>query len=417
MITRTLLLGLWLVAAIAAGVHVSKRPAPTSFAPQRALPVGFANEAQFSERFVTAADATAHVHAASLIELTDGRLQAVWFAGSREGGPDVTIQSAVFVPATGQWRDERSIATRAGTEKAALRGTRKLGNPIIGRHSDGRLWVFYVSVAIGGWAGSSINAMYSADEGATWSRPERLITSPFFNLSTLVRTSPVLGADGTMLVPVYHQFIGKFGEVLRIDRHGTLLDKQRLSWGRDMLQPVLLPYSASDALVLLRTGGSDLPDRVSATRTVDAGRHWSPPTTIDLPNPDSALAGVVLRDGRMLVALNDSESDRDVLSIALSTDTGRTWRIIKRLEDERAAIALTADPAKYAARAGDNARRQMCVGRTRCGFEFSYPNLIETRSGDIHIVYTWNRAAIKHVAMNRAALEQAIKSAGDASRP
>jgi hypothetical protein len=35
-------------------------------------------------------------HAASLVELSDGRIRAFWFAGSREGAEDVEIRSAVF---------------------------------------------------------------------------------------------------------------------------------------------------------------------------------------------------------------------------------------------------------------------------------------------------------------------------------
>ncbi len=430
MIRRLAVLVLWVAAAGAATMHLVNHPAVTTFAPLGAASTGLATEARREVRFVTTAATRSHTHAASLVELKDGAVRAVWFSGIREGGSDVTIQSSVFTPTSGQWGEERTLATRAATEQAVLRGTRKLGNPVISRHSDDKLWLFYVSVAFGGWAGSSVNAMASDDEGQTWSLPRRLITSPFFNLSTLVRTNPVLAADGTMLLPVYHQFFGKFSEILRIDRTGAVIDKQRLSRGRDMQQPVLMPLSPTAALILMRTASASLPDRVSATRTTDRGAHWSVPAPINLPNPDSALAGIALRDGRLLVVLNDSESDRDVLSLVVSIDGGHTWKIIERLEDKRAATVFAPDPAKYAEEAraiaretstepsmrGDNARTQMCEGRTRCGFEFSYPALIETRSGDIHILYTWNRAAIKHVLLNRARLEQLLESTDELQR-
>ena len=432
---QALLAALWLVAAAAAAYKLAARPAPANFAvpniatPAVAMPSTTALAATTAAAFITPPDARAHVHASSLVEIAPDRVRAVWFSGSREGGADVTIQTAVYHPLQRRWSAEQTIATRAATEAATLRATRKLGNPVIARHSDGRLWLFYVSVAIGGWAGSSINAMHSSDDGDHWSTPTRLITTPFFNLSTLVRTQPVLGSDGTMLLPVYHQFLGKFAELLRIDRNGNVVDKQRLSWGRGMLQPALLPLSATDALVLMRTGGSDLPDRVMATRTTDAGVHWTTPAPMTLRNPDSALAGVVLSEQRMLVVLNDSESDRDVLALALSADQGSTWRVIQVLEDERPAAALATDPLQFAARAteagrettagretsadratdgrGNNARQQMCVGRSRCGFEFSYPSMLVTKNGDIHIAYTWHRSAIKHIVLNAAAVEEA----------
>ena len=426
MIVRGLLGVLWLVAAMAAGIKVAAWPGATTFTTATAAVVNAAPPAPSSARFITAPNARAHVHASSLVALNDGRVRAVWFSGSREGGADVTIQSSVYDAASNGWSAEQTVATRAATQAATLRATRKLGNPVIARHSDGRLWLFYVSVAIGGWAGSSLNAMVSSDEGASWSAPTRLITTPFFNLSTLVRTPPVLGADGTMLLPVYHEFLGKFAEILRIDRAGQIIDKQRLSWGRGMLQPVLLPASANDALVLMRTSGSDLPHRTMASRTHDAGRHWSTPSPMELPNPDSALAGVVLANGVMLAIYNDSESLRNVLALAASTDAGKSWRALRILEDERSSANLATVQGKFAARTaaaagdqtsrGDNARLQMCVNRSRCRFEFSYPSMVVTNAGDLHVTYTWHRSAIKHVLIDRAALEDMIySSTADAS--
>ena len=52
------------------------------------------------------------VHAGSMVELDDGRVRAFWFAGTREGGPDVGIHTAVFDPATAQWSAERRILDR-----------------------------------------------------------------------------------------------------------------------------------------------------------------------------------------------------------------------------------------------------------------------------------------------------------------
>lgn len=46
-------------------------------------------------RFVSFAPGRA-VHAASLVELHDGRSRAVWFSGSREGAGDVSIKTSVL---------------------------------------------------------------------------------------------------------------------------------------------------------------------------------------------------------------------------------------------------------------------------------------------------------------------------------
>ena len=173
-----------------------------------------------------------HTHAASLVELGDGRIRAFWFSGSREGAQDVEIRSAVFDPAKNLWGAEHSVADRAGTQRALLRYVKKLGNPVALRAADGTLWLFYVTVSLGGWAGSSITAITSKDDGATWSPARRLITSPFINISTLVKGTPFFYSDGSMGLPVYHEFIGKFGELLRIASDGEIIDKQRLSSGK-----------------------------------------------------------------------------------------------------------------------------------------------------------------------------------------
>jgi predicted neuraminidase len=358
------------------------------------------------------------VHAASLVELGDGRIRAFWFAGSREGAQDVEIRSAVFDPEKDSWGSEHSIANREDTQRSLLRYVKKLGNPVALRAQDGKLWLFYVTVSLGGWAGSSITAIISSDGGATWGPARRLITSPFINISTLVKGTPYLYSDGTMGLPVYHEFIGKFAELLRIDAGGEIIDKQRLSSGKSALQPVMLIKNPQQALVLMRRSGSS-PKRVIATETIDAGKHWSLPAKTALANPDAAISGVVLPDGRILVALNDIEDGRDALSLVISADGGATWKEIYQLENQhgqpadrarfgqvaaelaRATDANIADASFYA----KSAQRNKCEAQG-CNFEFSYPYLIHARNGDFHLVYTWNRSFIKHVEFTTAWLDQ-----------
>jgi len=156
----------------------------------------------------------ASVHAASLIALKDGSIRAFWFAGSREGAPDVVINSAVYSPTSSTWGAPVVVMDRVAAEKGLSRYIAKLGNPVPSRSADGRLQLFFVTVSIGGWAGSSISTISSDNEGLTWTRPRRLITSPFINLSTLVKSPTIQFADGRLGLPAYHEWIGRFGELL-----------------------------------------------------------------------------------------------------------------------------------------------------------------------------------------------------------
>src|SRR5690606_3881615 len=101
------------------------------------------------------------------------------------------IRGARFGADSQRWGTDFKLISRETTQRLLQRDIRKLGNPVIALAPNDRLWLFYVSVSVGGWAGSAINAMYSDDGGEQWSEPKRLITSPFFNLSTLVRNPPV----------------------------------------------------------------------------------------------------------------------------------------------------------------------------------------------------------------------------------
>lgn len=421
---HALVFGVILVAFAAAFYKVARHPSPASFQMPEVAVQSANSTADFRSHFVSARH-DIHVHAASLVELRDGRIRAFWFEGSREGAPDVEIRGAVFDPAKNLWSGASSVADRESTQRGLLRYVKKLGNPVATRTADGTLWLYYVTVSLGGWAGSSITVITSRDDGATWSAPRRLVSSPFINISTLVKGTPYSYSDGSIGLPAYHEFIGKFGELLRISG-GEVIDKQRLSSGNTTLQPVMLVKNPQQATAMMRYSGAGA-RRVIATTTADAGRHWSVPAKTALANPDAAVSGAVLPDGRILLALNDIEEGRDALSLVISGDSGSTWKTVYRLEDQRgqkAGPARFAQLAAQSARATDSnitngaqyaesAKRIKCKAQD-CDFEFSYPYLIQTRSGDFHLVYTWNRSYIKHVMFTRAWLDQRLEETADA---
>jgi predicted neuraminidase len=428
--SRTLVLVILLI-GFGAGFVKSFDRTPAGFFQPRSIGKTGDGEPHFETRFVSGGE-TPQTHAPSLVELTDGSIRAFWVAGSREGAKDGEIHTAVFLPERAVWRREFPVASRASTRKSLQRYIRKLGNPVVGRAANGQIWLFYVTVSVGGWGGSSVTMTTSTDDGKTWTPPRRLITTPFFNLSTLVKGTPFLYDDGTLGLPVYQEMIGKFGELLRLDETGAIIDKHRLSSGRYSMQPVVLAQSNRKAITLMRYAGGQPPKRVIRVSTDDAGQHWSHPEKSALSNPDAALSGIVLADGRILVVLNDIESGRDQLSLVTSHDGGVTWKTVIKLEDQTGLRGQPLDRARYLEATGtlvrdsdatvpnpaDYARAasvQMCGG-AGCGFEFSYPYLIQARNGEIHLVYTWNRVFIKHVQFNQAWLDQRLSETGNDQR-
>ena len=425
---RYFVLGLVLVAFGAAAIKVVRRaPAaqfwPGEIAPASHVTLGVRGDIPLRSEFVSKRKLV-HTHAASLLELGDGRIRAFWYAGSDEGTQDVTIETAVFDPRVGRWSPEQMVASRETTQRDLFRYVKKLGNPVAARATDGALSLFYVTVSLGGWAGSSITKITSHDDGETWSRAQRIITSPFFNLSTLVKSRAFYYADGTMGLPIHHEFLGRFGELLRLDATNDVIDLVRLSAGRSSLQPVMMVEDANRALVLMRYAGKTRPNRVISTTTGDGGRSWTPPVKSQLSNSNAALTGLVLPDGRMLAVLNDSEDSRNALTLVVSNDAGSSWKTAHKVEDKSAAEWQGLDDAHYSAAietlardtngaatdAGgyaESVRRQMHSDKG-WSFEFSYPSLIRTSRGEFHLVYTWNEAFIKHVQFSQVWLDQRL---------
>ena len=367
---------------------------------------------KFNAQFVSGAPGQA-VHAASLVELNDGRLQAVWFSGSREGAGDVTIQTAVMDPSTQRWGAERTLFDRQQIERGLWRYVKKLGNPVIARAPDGSLMLWVVTVSLGGWAGSAITWSRSIDEGVNWSAPRRLVTSPFLNISTLVKSTPVALVDGQMALPVYHEFVTKFAEILRLSPQGQVLDKTRIPGSPSSLQPVMLVTEPERAQIYMRSAG--LPT-VKTSRTDDAGQTWSSAQTSNLPNPDSALAGVVLGAGEQWLALNLTPAGREALALLKAGSDGRFDAASAFVVEPSTTVQGGSSIGDYERQLGDelkaqgasgaqveayvaSARRQLC-GQATCAREFSYPYLLQSRDGYIHLVYTWHRTRIKHVRLD-----------------
>ena len=324
----------------------------------------------------------ASVHAASMIALKDGEVRAFWFAGSREGAADVSIYSSVYDPKSSSWSAPTVVIDRISAEKGLSRYIAKLGNPVPARLADGRLQLFFVTVSIGGGAGSSISAITSDDEGLTWSNPQRLISSPLLNLSTLVKSPNVMFADGLLGLPAYHEWIGRFGEFLRIEA-GQVIDKRRMSSGRGAIQPLVFVNDTQDASAYFRqTRSSSLPKQIPVAHTQDAGQTWQHSEDLAIANPNSAVTGLMLKNGARILVLNNIENGRYRLVLLMSDVKSGQWQTVEVLEDDEAL---------------PEAQRK----------EFSYPYLITVDGDDAHLVYTWDRKKIRHRYFSGAWLRQA----------
>lgn len=323
------------------------------------------------------------VHVASICELPHGTLAAAWYGGTREGAQDVAIFLSMKHPGEASyWSKPFRVVDRASASRELSRYVKKVGNPLLFSDPGGRLWLVYVTIAAGGWSGSSLNLKYSNDAGTTWSKTQRLTLSPFFNISELVRNRPIPMSRGGFAVPIYHECLGYFPELLWLQSEATGTDicfrKSRMAGGQSFIQPSIVALGPASATAFYRSVSHAR--AIGKAVTDDVGVTWSEPRRLDLPNPDAALDALLLSDRTFLLAFNDNPVHRETLRLAVSLNQGERWTRIATLESA---------PEK----------------------EFSYPYMIRTQDGQIHLIYTWDRKRISHVVFNEAWIQAQLKRA------
>lgn len=314
------------------------------------------------------------VHSGTLTQLRDGTMLAAWFGGTREGAKDVNIYLSRRQSDAAEWSAPTVIASRAQTSADLNRYVSKLGNPVLFADSRERVWLYYVTVSFGGWSGSSISVRYSDDGGDSWSAATRLTTSPFLNVSTLVKGLPLECESGHILLPVYHEFVRKFGEALILDVDGQLVSKVRTTASDGAIQPWIVPLDPVRSQAFYRQSGYT--EKVVITSVLPDILHSSSgalePTTV--PNPNSSVAVIRRDNGGFLMVCNPTEAGRNQLTILTSED-GKSWKTARGIEHS-----------------------------TESG-EFSYPYLLRGTDGQYHLIYTWNRSRMRYMSFDEQWLE------------
>lgn len=154
------------------------------------------------------------------------------------------------------------------------------------------------------------------------------------------------------------------------DAGKTWTKTEALNDGKEFgaIQPTILNWPGPGIQLLCRSRQKSIVEVWSQ----DGGQTWGSMRATSLPNPSAGLDGVMLRDGRALLVYNHTSNGRSPLNVAVSKD-GKEWET---------GVVLEREPGEY-----------------------SYPAVIQTRDGKVHVTYTWKRERIKHTVLDPARLK------------
>jgi len=297
-------------------------------------------------------------HASTIVETRGGGLVCAFFGGTAERNPDVGIWLSRLV--NGKWTPPVEVAN--GVESPSTRYP--TWNPVLFQPKTGPLLLFYkVGPSPSTWRGMIMN---SSDDGRTWSQPRSLpagVLGP-------IKNQPVQLPNGDILSPSSTEHDGWQVHFERSSDGGkTWTTAPPVNDGKDVqaIQPTILIHKDGRLQALCRTKSG----RIFTTSSEDSGKTWGRLEPTELPNPSSGIDAVTLRDGRHLLVYNHSAT-RSPLNVAVSND-GKNWQAALTLEDSN-------------------------IG------QYSYPTVIQSNDGLVHVTYTWRRERIKHVVIDPAKL-------------
>ncbi|MCD8296009.1 MAG: family 78 glycoside hydrolase catalytic domain [Prevotella sp.] len=369
-------------------------------------PIPLPDNAIICDEFLYKQTSFPECHSATIAETTGGDLVATYFGGTKERNPDVCIWVSRKPKGSTEWTEPQLVAD--GIMSDTLR--KACWNPVIYQNPNGELQIYFkIGESVSDWTGWIVR---SNDNGITWSAREPLQE----NYLGPVKNKPVL-SNGRLIAPtsvekggwrIYFEYSDDNGttwkrtdfvetdsikQVISPDTkeppttkdadNPELIDTEltdnqvnseteKLEPAIKAIQPSIITLADGTLAALARTRS----EHIGITYSHDNGITWSKLQLIDVPNNNSGLDAVTLRDGKHVMICNDKpiphgikngKGVRTPLSLLISDD-GINWEHWITLEDSPVS-------------------------------QYSYPSIIQTSDGHVHCIYTWRRQRIKHVEL------------------
>ncbi len=296
-------------------------------------------------------------HASSIGEMPNGDLLIAWVGGSKEAARDTAIIASRRRKGEATWGVRVVVSSNVDQGHA---------NPVLFVDDQRTVWLFYSElIGAGQLCLSKVFSRTSNDSGMTWGPPKSAVDS----LCLLGRNKPIMLRSGEWLLPLYWEAIFQSRMWGSTNRGASWSEKSAvITLPSTNLQPAVVQCGDGSLFALMRNG-SDSGFSWEA-RSKDCGATWKTKERPDIPNPGSALDMIRLASDDFLLVCNPSTIERTPIAALISSDEGKTWSAPKPLE--------TGQP------------------------QLSYPSVVQTSDGTIHVSYSHRLAHIQHVEFNMA---------------
>lgn len=353
-----------------------------------------------------------HTHGSSLVELPNGDFLAAWFQGSGERkADDVRIMGARLEKNKREWSKPFVMADTPDLPDC---------NPVLFLNHKGKLFLVWIAVQGNRWEGSILRTRtttnYNKPGPPIWEWQDNILLNPGEefekevelkfkempklshgwaeyapkyddmiidaaknsvnrSIGWMTRIKPLLLGDERILLPLYSDGYNLSLCAISDDDGETWYPSKPIV-GRGPIQPALALKKNGEIVAYMRDSG-DAPARVHKSVSKDQGESWSYSVKTDIPNTASVEI-LVLQDGRWAFVGNDIEDGRYRVVLMLSDDEGETWKWKEYLESTH----------------------------KEDGKRFSYPSLIQSNDGMLHISYSQHATkggkSIKYLIVNPA---------------
>lgn len=350
-----------------------------------------------------------HVHGSSIVALPNGDMLTVWFYGSGERtSDDVKLMGSRLRKGEKTWTEPFLMADTPGIPDC---------NPVLFLNAEGKLFLVWIAVQANQWEQSILrfrtSVNYSGPGAPQWNWQDNILLKPDSrfeaevkkkfkelpestmgwagyapkydemiieasadatkrSIGWMTRIKPLLLENGRIVLPLYSDGFN-MGLMAISDDHGNSWHPSLPVVGRGPIQPAVVRKKNGNLVALMRDSGDD-PPRVHFSESPDKGESWTATVKTDIPNTASVEL-LVLKDGKWAFLGNDIYDGRHQLSLYLSDDEGKTWKWKIKLEN---------DPPNTAG--------------------YSYPCLIQTADGLLHITYSAHfqkdKKSIKYVVVD-----------------